>query len=114
MFVRTVSVGVVLLLVGCGGDVTRDGRDEPSSAGSAGASSGAGGKDGFNWDSPLPECKPGFAPSEAAGRPCNWYANGRCFEKRDDACGCECRRTNGSICSSGFPDPDGWVQLTCL
>ncbi len=108
----------VFLLIACGGRV--DDEREPGTSSGSGAASGTGTGSGsapgndHDWSSPLSECVPGFSLADAGDRSCNWTANGKCFEKRADACGCECRRTGGSVCSSGFPEPHAGVEVDCF
>jgi hypothetical protein len=89
-------VGVVggLVLAGCGGAVV----EEPGT--SSGGSGGDG--DGGLPKSPLPPCELGDPPG-THGVSCAWVANGLCYDEREDACACECRRTKGTVCVSGFP-----------
>jgi hypothetical protein len=109
---------LALLLNGCGGRVDGERDPEPGAGSSTGSGSNAGtgsaSGDDRDWSSPLSECVPGFALAEAGQRSCNWTANGKCFEMRDDACGCECRRTGGGVCSSGFPEPNAGVEVSCF
>ena len=118
MLAHVFGLFTVICLMGCGGQVDGERRPLPGTGSTSGtgsaSSSGSGGTGGQDWSSPLPECVPGFSLADANGRICNWSANGVCFEKRADACGCECRRTGGNTCSSGFPEPGARVEVGCF
>ncbi len=101
-----------LLALGCGGSVVDDGADG-SVVEAPGDEPGRPSK-GLPR-APLGPCRGAFLPESDPHRACNWVANGECYEDRDDACGCECRRTRGDLCVSGFPGtPGSRVPVDCI
>jgi hypothetical protein len=97
-------VGSGFALSACGGSVVED----PGS--SAGGSSGGVGDGGGLPKTPLPPCELGDPPG-TQGASCAWIANNLCYDEREAACACECRRTKGTVCVSGFPG--FMVDVTC-
>jgi hypothetical protein len=61
----------------------------------------------------LPECRLGFLVEERAQRSCVFVVGGRCYEGKLDACACACKKASGTLCLSGFPEPDGTTNVTC-
>jgi hypothetical protein len=116
-----VLAGVVALLaVACGGKVQTGGPDQPAadraSDGSAPAmnsgSPGASGRDPAATVA-LPPCLKGFKMGEAIGKLCVFVTDGLCYETKIDACACACAKPSGTVCLSGFPDPDRPTTVTC-
>lgn len=61
----------------------------------------------------LAECELGFEPY-SADQPCNWVADGLCYETKEEACDCICPRDADSVCLSGFYDgPDSQTEVIC-
>jgi hypothetical protein len=59
----------------------------------------------------LPDCKRGAPPR--GGDACEFLTGGLCYETKIEACACACPHKTGSVCTSGFPNPDGHVVVTC-
>lgn len=59
----------------------------------------------------LPDCKPGTPPQ--AGHACEFVTGGLCYETKIKACACACPHKTGSVCASGFPNPQGHVIVSC-
>ncbi len=128
MLVRNLLVATsALAVLGCGGRVADDGRDDPSSEPGGpttpapekapdpppqGAPTGSAAPFGDPTD--LPECEGGFAAGSARGRSCDWMANSLCFDDKLQACACICPRPTGTTCSSDFPRPGGAVAVRCF
>lgn len=118
MWLRAAGVSVVIGIGACGGVVERESKegpqappDDPAPAQAASDPGGAG------WDAatPLDSCMTGFVREEAPDRPCNWVVGDRCYEEKLEACACACPDgTAVSTCSSGFPEPDGAVEVYCF
>jgi hypothetical protein len=110
---RHVTISL-LLLIGCGGEVrksdTTPGLDG-SGVGGQGAGPGGGGT-GLS-STALPACRRGFKPDGQTFRPCDFLADGLCYESKVDACACICPSKANTTCTSGFPVPDGRVIVTC-
>ena len=117
-----VVLGVLMaaLCSACGGQTTddRESKDvdsvDPDMNGAADAGAGDGGQQ-VDGGVALPGCQLGFDPEDADGRPCNWVAQGRCYEEKLEACACICPRDTAvtSNCSSGFPEENGHVPVYC-
>ncbi|MFO7178526.1 MAG: hypothetical protein DIU78_007510 [Pseudomonadota bacterium] len=96
--------------VGTSGGSSKAGRSQtPSKApespsGSGGTKGGAG---GFDPNSPLGPCVPGFKQEDEPDRPCNWFADGLCYDDKHAACSCVCPRDRKSICASPSYKGDG-------
>jgi hypothetical protein len=114
-------VAVVAWLPACGGRVMSDGSsvDSGTSAspvspvsGDAAANAG-GGSAGPGGTEVLPACHPGFFPSDRPDLPCSYMYDNRCYQTKSEACGCACPNHSGTTCSSGFPQLDGRVAVTC-
>jgi hypothetical protein len=102
--------------VACGGKATDDSDDEGNAptAQRDPAPAGEGDSSASNGGTPLPECRLGFDSDEEPDRPCNWLANGRCYEDKLAACACVCSRKKNTTCSSGFDEPNGRVKVSCF
>jgi hypothetical protein len=62
----------------------------------------------------LPGCELGDRDIGRRGEECLWLADGRCYADKLEACACICPAGNGSVCSSGFDDPEnGRVAVYC-
>jgi hypothetical protein len=118
--------GVILAwaLGGCGGIVEHEapagGGGSPGSGSGSGADpgSGSGARSGSggagNGQTPLGACSPGFSYAENPDLPCNWLADGRCYEEKLDACACICPRRAGTTCISGFYGGEGSAtEVSC-
>ena len=123
------AVGAVLLATAaCGGRVideteegsTRGGTPSPtptttSTSTSTPTRTGSGDStssgDFVGPQTALPDCKPGAPPQ--AGHACEFLTGGLCYETKLNACACACPRKTGSVCISGFPNPQGHVVVTC-
>lgn len=111
------------VLNGCGGIVEYDapasGGGGPGSGSGSGSDSGAGGRSngssgGAAGRTPLGTCSLGFSYDENPSVPCNWLAEGRCYEEKLDACACICPRRAGTTCISGFYGGDGSAtEVSC-
>ena len=106
---------LALVAAACGGSVVDDRESGDDSTTSTGTGSGQGSSGSGLPKEPLGPCNPGFDPREEPGRVCNWVADGLCYDERDGACACECRRTDGDLCTSDFPGPPGsMTRVDCL
>ena len=103
---RGVPLFLAIFVVACGGQVDDDGRG--TSGGSGGSTAKADGGNGLPT-SPLPPCVPGKPPAEHPT--CPYLASGLCYDDKISACACECRKTKGTVCVSGFPGYQ--VEVAC-
>lgn len=114
-----VLLGAVLLgalaLAACGGQVGGErGQEDGEEEGGVNHEAPPEGSEG---DEPAPgelaleECELGFELGEEGQadepRPCNWIAEGRCYETKARACSCVCPRDAPSICLSDFYGGEG-------
>ena len=110
-------------LVACGGEVRTDDPDAPAATSSAkeddppSATGGKSGGTGSGSSSHLPEtqldeCKKGTLRADADH--CVYLYEGRCYDEKLDACACACKKQSGTICSSGFPNPDVPTEVSCF
>jgi hypothetical protein len=53
-------------------------------------------------NTPLGECDLGFDPGNQPERPCDWIAEGLCYDSKIAACACVCPRDRHSYCVSDF------------
>jgi len=115
------AVGVVAFvfsLAGCGGRVISDGSavdggtSGPAAGTDAAAKAGGGGTN-LGGTEALPACHPGFLPSDRPDLPCSYMYDNRCYQTKTEACGCACPNRAGTTCSSGFPQLNGRVAVTC-
>lgn len=97
-----------VILAACGGQVREEGkeRDKDSPKGKSGSDRDDDG-DGF-YSEPLPACEPGPPAPQSS---CPYVASGRCYPDKTSACACECEKTKGSVCISGFPGE--LVEVSC-
>lgn len=110
---RFIVALAVLLASGCGGKVRKDGEPDTTSTEPVGGTDEEKGTDEAGDTFALPECTKGFSPIEEPRRICNYVVSGRCYDTKEDACGCACPRMNGTTCMSEFPQDDGHVEVTC-
>jgi hypothetical protein len=113
-----VSVGVLVLAIGCGGRSQSREADDGSALGEGdddGEPKGNAGPDTAPGDEvSLPGCELGERDLGERGSDCLWLADGRCYQDKLEACACICPPGTGSVCSSGFEDPDnGRVPVYC-
>ena len=105
---------LALCLGGCGGEVERA-PSKPSSKVGAPSSEPLDGGAALDPQETLGDCEGGFDPSEEPDRDCNWVAEDICYEDKLAACACACPMgTAVSTCTSGFPYPDGEVDVYCF
>jgi hypothetical protein len=105
---------LLICAAGCGGR-TED-SDERSGGGGSSSENSSAVSDASAWEANLPlgDCQPGFEPSAAYGRPCNWLGEGLCYDTKEDACNCICPREPGTQCISGFYDgEDSRTLVSC-
>jgi hypothetical protein len=113
-----VSIGFLLVVVGCGGRSQSREADDGSPAVSEGDDDGQGNSNGHQGapgdEVSLPGCELGDRDAGFRGEQCLWLAEGRCYAEKLEACACICPSGNGSVCSSGFDDPvNGRVPVYC-
>lgn len=99
--------------LGCGGKAEGgsdgtddDGSNSPAatpSASASGAKSDAGAPSTPWQGTPLGPCVLGEEQGKATE--CRYYAEGRCYAKKLDACACICPRDKETTCSSSFDVP---------
>ena len=116
--VRSLFVAASFAAMACGGrtegdpasDYTSGGSDSNAPSGSAGSSSQPGGK-GTNFGSTtLPPCVLGVEQWRADK--CDYYAEGRCYAEKLEACACVCpRNVANTTCISNFDVPS---RVTCF
>ena len=104
---------VFLVLAGCGGEVRRVDSELVDASGVGGQGTAPNGGGSALSSTQLPACRRGFKPDDQASRPCDFLADGLCYESKLDACACICPNRPGTNCMSGFPEPDGHVVVTC-
>jgi hypothetical protein len=111
-------LGLVVLLVGCGGRVGIEddgvGGDTSEKPGESGESGGAGTSPFSDSETtPLGECELG--ETVGAADTCPWKVDQRCYLTRDAACACACPHDKERvICtSSDFDGDDGRVVVGC-
>jgi hypothetical protein len=102
-----------LLLAGCGGEVRRGDPESVDGSGMGGQRPATNGGGSGLSSTQLPACRRGFKPDDQTFRPCDFLADGLCYESKLDACACICPNRPGTNCISGFPVPDGRVVVTC-
>lgn len=114
------TLGLLFVGAGCGGRVVSDGSFADSGAApprrsgdAATSGSGSGSGSSFGGTVALPACHPGFLPGDEPARPCSYMYDGRCYETKTDACSCACPNRSGTTCTSGFPQVNGKVEVTC-
>lgn len=111
---RVVAWGLVAsFATACGGEVRTGEPAPPPATAPDGGTPGDPTNSGLGGTVALPECKLGFLIGESAGRVCVYVVNGRCYEKKLDACGCACTKSSGTLCLNGFPEEDGTTKVTC-
>lgn len=92
-------------VLGCGGAVD---SGQPGGAGASSSNtntdSNAGASDnsqnsGTTGDQTLlPDCKPGFAVSQAStAQPCQFFVDTTCYSTQTEACACVCPRNQGPV-----------------
>jgi hypothetical protein len=109
------AIGLLALLVSCGGRVIDDSDSaefSPSDFLPSGTAAGSAGKAGTSRptrpSTPFPttklgDCVPGFLRAEHPELPCRWLTeSGMCFEETDAACACICPVDRDSFCGHGF------------
>lgn len=103
----------LLLAVGCGGEVRKDDSVDPDASGAGGHGAVENGGGTGLSSTTLSGCHRGFEPSDQTSRPCDFLADGLCYESKLDACACICPNRSNTNCVSGFPVPGGRVVVTC-
>lgn len=102
--------------VGSGGAASKPRPTEsPKTPSATGGSTGSTGGGAIDPNSSLGPCVPGFSPADEPRRPCNWFADGLCYDDKRAACSCICPRDRKSICASPSYKGDGErTQVTCF
>jgi hypothetical protein len=110
---RILGLIFAVFFVACGGQVDDGGEKDPT--GAPGSPSGDSGTDEDDpWSGvPLGDCQGGFKPGNPE-EPCVWKVGKLCYPTKHDACNCACPKDHDSICSSGYPDGFGPVEVFCL
>jgi hypothetical protein len=99
----------------CGGEVRRT-ADEGTEVetDSAAHNGSAQGSEASGDLLALPACEPGFDIDERdAFKACSFVFDRLCYETKVAACACACPERAGTICTSGFPQFDGEVPVSC-
>lgn len=114
------AVVLTPLVIACGGrtegglaDVDIPPDTSPQTSGDdPGSTVGSNGSKGtvLRKTTPLQPCVPGI--EQASATVCDYYAEGRCYVTKLDACACVCpRNSQNSICLSSFDVPS---RVTCF
>jgi hypothetical protein len=126
-------VAKVLLLAGacaplsCGGRVITEKNTDPDPPAADGGepatppadnhdpASGSGSSTGRDLGGmvTLPECRLGFDPADDTDKPCHYVVASLCYDTKEKACACACKKQSGTACVSGFPQYNGHVLVTC-
>ncbi len=112
-------LGLLPLVVACGGVVETHDPDENPSKSTNGTSGTSGtsndtASDNPDADTDLGSCTLGPKENYASDVPCAWVADGRCYDSHEMACNCACPRSHDSQCVSGFEaGPHGHVWVAC-
>ncbi len=98
-FSRFICLGLVGgSALGCGGAVD---TGQTGATGGSGSNASAGGSQSSGTlgdQTLLPECQPGFAPSQATtSNPCEFFVGTTCYSTQDEACACVCPRDQGPV-----------------
>ena len=118
------TVGAVVLATACGGRVIDETEGVPTGGGTpttTGTTNNVPTKtspgnsnrtnDLTGSQTTLPDCKPGAPPR--GNDACEFLTGGLCYETKIEACACACPHKTGSVCTSGFPNPQGHVVVSC-
>ena len=83
--------------LGCGGAVDT-GQTVATGGSGSDSNANAAGSGATGDQTPLADCKPGFAASQATtSQPCLFFVGTTCYSTQDEACACVCPRDQGPV-----------------